>query len=108
MPSTHLYLCLIPHTARAPGTVHQEGRLPLPGVGCDEVAVRWASVRVTESPRSALGLRGLLVQHTPSAHHPPLRLPGYQVVLPSSLTPLLELPLQVAAFSLESRALLSS
>lgn len=74
----------------------------------DEVAVWWASVRVTGSPRSALGLRGLLAQPTPSAHHPPFRLPGPQMVLPSSLTPLLELPLQVAAFSLESRALLSS
>ena len=109
MPSSRLYLCLVPHTLlRHQALCVRKGGYHRLGWAGDEVAVWWASVRVTESPRSALGLRGLLAQPTPSAHHPPFRLPGHQMVLPSSLTPLLELPLQVAAFSLESRALLSS
>ena len=109
LPSTRLCLCLVPHTLLGHRALCiRKGGCHCLGWAGDEVAVWWASVRVTESPRSALGLRGLLVQPAPSAHHPPLRLPGHQVVLPGSLTPLLELPLQVAAFSLESRALLSS
>ena len=103
-----LSLSCPPHTTWVPGAVHQEGRLPPPGPGW-----WWASCvlgirachRVSEVSTGIGGPSGATNTFCPPPSCPP---PAHQTVLPSSLTPLLELPLQAAVFSLESRALLSS